>query len=148
MNQEIERIVQTCSTCQKYRNAQSKETLICHEIPEKPFEKVGADLFHFAKNNYLLVVDYTTKFFECTMLTETTSNAVVTAMKSIFFKAWDTKSPNDRQRTSVYTKRFQVLFKQVGIQAYHLKPALPIIEWHDRKDRSNSKEFAEEVKGK
>ena len=84
MNQEIERIVQTCSTCQKYRNAQGKETLICHEIPEKPFEKVGADLFHFAKNNYLLVVDYTTKFFECTMLTETTSNAVVTAMKSIF----------------------------------------------------------------
>ena len=86
MNQEIERIVQICSTCQKYRNAQSKETLICHEIPEKPFEKVGADLFHFAKNNYLLVVDYTPKFFECTMLTETTSNAVVTAMKSIFLR--------------------------------------------------------------
>ena len=80
----IERIIQTCSTRQKYRNAQSKETLICHEISEKPFEKVGADLFHFAKNNYLLVVDYTTKFFECTMLTEITSNAIVTAMKSIF----------------------------------------------------------------
>ena len=49
MYQELERIVQTCSTYQKYRNAQSKETLICHEIAEKPFEKVGADLFHLLR---------------------------------------------------------------------------------------------------
>ena len=59
MSKDIETEVQKCATCQKYKNKQQKETLISHEIPQKPYTKVGADLFTLFSKDYLLVVDYT-----------------------------------------------------------------------------------------
>ncbi|KAK3791994.1 hypothetical protein RRG08_035482 [Elysia crispata] len=82
MNQQIDWLIQSCSTCQKHRNSQSKETLMCHSVPENPFDKIGADLFSFGNHTYLLMVDYTTKYFECNLLRETTSASVITSMKT------------------------------------------------------------------
>ena len=33
-----------------------------HPVPSRPFEKIGADIFTLAKRDYLLVVDYFSKF--------------------------------------------------------------------------------------
>ncbi|KAK3769217.1 hypothetical protein RRG08_005164 [Elysia crispata] len=82
MNQQIDCAIQSCSTCQKHRNSQSKETLMCHSVPENPFDKIGADLFSFGNQTYLLMVDYTTKYFECNLLRETTSASAITSMKT------------------------------------------------------------------
>ena len=84
MSKDIETEVQKCATCQKYKNKQQKETLISHEIPQKPYTKVGADLFTLFSKDYLLVVDYTSKDFEVCILNDTTSMTVVHHMKHIF----------------------------------------------------------------
>ena len=84
ISKDIESEVKRCGTCQKYRNRQQKETLISHEIPEKPYTKVGADLFTLFNKDYLLVVDYTSKDFEVSILNDTTSMTVVHHMKHIF----------------------------------------------------------------
>ena len=85
MNKQIEELVQKCSTCQKHRNTQQKETLISHDIPSHVFEKVGADLFTLDNKDYLLIVDYTSKYFEiCLLQTNTTSQTVINHMKSVF----------------------------------------------------------------
>ena len=51
--------------------AQSK--LRKHEVPSRPWEKVGADLFSFKGRQYLITVDYYSQFFELDHLPETTS---------------------------------------------------------------------------
>ena len=84
MSKDIETEVQRCATCQKYKKKQQKETLISHEVPEKPYTKVGADLFTLFNKDYLLVVDYTSKDFEVSILSDTTSMTVVHHMKHIF----------------------------------------------------------------
>ncbi|KAG1654266.1 hypothetical protein GQR58_025141 [Nymphon striatum] len=58
MNAQIEDAVARCSTCQSSRK------LISHDIPDRPWAKLGADIFHLNRKDYILVVDYYSKFPE------------------------------------------------------------------------------------
>ena len=84
INVKIPEMVQQCSACLATRVYQQKEPLTSHEVPAKPWQKVGADLFHFKDNDYLIVVDYFSNFPEVALLKGTTSSTVITHMKSIF----------------------------------------------------------------
>ena len=41
---------------------QPKEKIIHHDIPLRPWEVIGTDVFHFNNKNYLCIVDYNSKF--------------------------------------------------------------------------------------
>ena len=86
MNGDIDRAVQRCSACQKYRPQQRKEKIT--ELEPKrdlgPWEKVGVDLFHWENSEYLVVVDYFSNYPEIVKLSSTTAAAVITHLKSIF----------------------------------------------------------------
>jgi len=80
---QLQKVVEGCDTCAKER-INPKEPLLPTEFPDRPWEKVGADLFQWNENQYLLVVDYFSRFIEGAKLTSTTSLAVVEHCKSIF----------------------------------------------------------------
>ena len=48
------------------------------------WQKVGTDLLEWKKKDYLLVVDYYSRFIEVSKLTSTTVASVITHLKSIF----------------------------------------------------------------
>lgn len=109
MSQDIEDLIGKCSTCQMHRKAQQKLPLTSHYIPENPFEKVGADLFFYGKDNYLLIVDYTSKFFEVCHLKDTTSSTVIHKMKTVFSRYGipiQLITDNGSQFTSAEFKKF------------------------------------------
>ena len=62
INRHIEELVRHCPTCQEHQRKQPKETLIPHEIPTRPWQVLGTDLFSFHGNNYLIVADFYSKF--------------------------------------------------------------------------------------
>lgn len=78
-------IILNCQVCQKFKPSNQKEPLIPHEIPSRPWEKVGVDLFDFNNQKYLIIVDYYAKFFE-TVLLQNSSNSqnVIKIFKSFF----------------------------------------------------------------
>ena len=84
MISEIVNIVSNCNVCLENRNYQSPEELIPHEIPSTPWEKVGTDLFSLKNKDYVIVVDYTSKYFEVSALANKLSSTVVQHTKSIF----------------------------------------------------------------
>ena len=53
-------------------------------LPSYPWEQVAADLFKLKHCNYLLVVDYYSRFVEVQKLTSTTSSSIITHLKAIF----------------------------------------------------------------
>ena len=77
-------MVKACTGCQTYRNSHTKEPLIPHDVPNRPWHKLGVDLFHFINNNYLLLADYGSKFPILRKLNSTTSAAIIEHMKMIF----------------------------------------------------------------
>lgn len=85
INKDIERMVGSCMTCRKHQRAQQKEPLLQHELPSRPWETVGTDLFHFQGSEYLILTDYHSKFpFIRKVRGSCTSRAVVQMTKDIF----------------------------------------------------------------
>ena len=84
MYEAIENEVRKCPVCNKYGKGNQKEPMIPHDIPNRPWEKLGADYFSFAGNDYLLVVDYFSKYPEVVRVNSKTAEATINKMKQIF----------------------------------------------------------------
>ena len=61
-----------------------KETLMSHEMPQRPWEKIAVDLLTQDQKDYLVTVDYYSGFWELDRLRTTESGAVVWKLKSHF----------------------------------------------------------------
>ena len=81
--QQITQLVQNCQVCLK-ESKPGKEPLISTVLPKYPWQAVGTDLFELNKDNYVLVVDYFSRFPKVVKLTSTTSANVISALKSVF----------------------------------------------------------------
>ena len=77
-------MIATCETCRKYEISHQKESLIPHEVPSRPWEQVGVDLFELNRKEYMITVDYYSNFWEIDRLASTTSLAVVLKLKNHF----------------------------------------------------------------
>ena len=85
INADIEKVCATCPTCQTHQPAQSTEPLMNQEIPSRPWQILGSDLFSFEGDNYLIVADYYSKFpIVRKMPARCTSHSVIQACKQIF----------------------------------------------------------------
>ena len=77
-------MVENCPICLKYRRKQQKEPLIPFKVPELPWQRIAADLFHLGSEEYLLVIDYYSKYVELAHLSQdATSPEVIKHLKSI-----------------------------------------------------------------
>lgn len=84
MNTEIETLVGNCAACSRYANSNIKEPLMVRKIPDGPWQTIGVDLFHFKGEDYLLVIDYYTKYVEVAKLVSTDSAHTIARLKSMF----------------------------------------------------------------
>ena len=58
MDKQIEDTVSRCCICQSFKNMPHSETLINHDIPDIPINKIGVDFFQMNQRNFLILVDY------------------------------------------------------------------------------------------
>jgi hypothetical protein len=84
INQDIENTVGRCSTCNMFRNQQCPEPLMPHPVPSNAYQKVGVDIFNLHGKDYLLVVDYFSKFPEYVQLSSKSADCVIQHLKDIF----------------------------------------------------------------
>ena len=84
MGWDIEETKSRGSICAKYKPANPCEPLIPHVILERPWSKLGIDIFTFRGRDYLLDVDY---FFRCPdvyQLSTKTASRVFSHLKTCF----------------------------------------------------------------
>ena len=84
MSSQIEDKVSKCSVCNQFQRAQPREPMIIHEPPDRPWSKIGCDLFEFNGVHYLLSVDYYSKWIEVAKLDDITSSNIICHLKSQF----------------------------------------------------------------
>ena len=74
-----------CQTCQKFMKRQVAEPLKPHMIPDRSWEVLGTDLFVYQGSNYLVIVDYYSKFPIVRKITgKCDGPAIVRTMKQVF----------------------------------------------------------------
>ena len=64
MKSDIKDFTSKCEACASYSTRQQKETLISHDVPDRPWAKISTDLFDLDHKSYMVTVDYFSGFFE------------------------------------------------------------------------------------
>ena len=82
MSAEIRQYVGNCNTCSSFQAKQPTQPLYLHPTPERPWQKLGIDIFTIQNRNYLVTVDYYSQFFEVDFLPDMTSPTVISKLKS------------------------------------------------------------------
>ena len=76
-------MVKGSEICIKHQAIQH-QPLRSTELLEAPWLEIGSDLFEFHRKNYLLAVDYYSRWIEIYELKEISSKNVITKLKSMF----------------------------------------------------------------
>ena len=84
MSAEIENMIKNCGKCAEVQNRLPRQPLIPTETPELPFEEVASDLFEFERKQYIVLVDYYSKYIEVDELKDQRSRTAIETLKAQF----------------------------------------------------------------
>ena len=84
--QEIKDMISKYKACIEKKPSHKKESLIPSSLPWYPFQKAGVDICEKKGKNYLVAIDYYSRYIELELakLSMTTSAAVIQELKEIF----------------------------------------------------------------
>ena len=80
----LPKLFDNAAFAKRIKKEQHVKPLLQHEIPVRPWQIVATDLFHFHNQNYILTVDYYSKYPSVCRLREFSSKEVVNVTKQIF----------------------------------------------------------------
>ena len=83
LSKQLKSYVENCPQCARDAKP-SKEPLIPTSLPAYPWQKVAADLFYLNGNDYLVVIDYFSRFPEVKKLKSTSTQSIVNTLKTLF----------------------------------------------------------------
>ena len=83
LSTQLKELINTCETCREARPSQRNEPLLATPLPDRPWQKLGADLFTLKGKDYIVVVDYYSRWIEFTELHNTSAVPVVKFFKRI-----------------------------------------------------------------
>ena len=89
MSGQIADVLRACKKCQRNRPEHSKPVTPL-EFPEIQWERIGRNLFHWHNSEYLIEVDYHSRFFEVAKLQISDSESIIEQLKSLFCTPWQT----------------------------------------------------------
>ena len=126
INEEIRSKVENCIPCQTIARSQQKEPAIPIEVPFRPWQKIGMDLFFCKGKWYLLVCEYYSKFPVFRLLLSISSKNVISALESIISEYGNVEEiicDNGKQFMAQEYKNFAVQygFKLTTSSPYHPK---------------------------
>ena len=84
INNDLKEMVEKCDICQSQQNSTPIVQNYISEVPPHPWHTLGSDLFYFQRVDFLVVVDYFSKFLIVRKIPSSTSSAVIKELGMIF----------------------------------------------------------------
>ncbi|XP_060083464.1 uncharacterized protein K02A2.6-like [Ylistrum balloti] len=125
MSKDISDVVSRCAICQENRMSKPKEPLIPHEVPLRPWSKVGGDLCQIDGDHFLVLVDYYSEFFEVSKLKDTRSETVIINCKSQFARHGIPELLITDNGPQFDCREFQRFTKEFGFEHRTSSPMFP-----------------------
>ena len=77
INSDLKELVEKCDICQSQQNSTPIVQKYVSEVPPHPRHMIGSDLFYFQRIDFLVVVDYFSKYLIIRKIPSSTSSAVI-----------------------------------------------------------------------
>lgn len=84
INTDIETIINKCKLCEANARKQQKESLHSYVVPERPWERLGLDIFTYANKSYLIAIDSYSNWLELRHIKDKSIKSVIKCLKNIF----------------------------------------------------------------
>ena len=84
INNDLKEMVEKCDICQSQQNSTPIVQKYISEVPPHPWHTLGSDLFYFQRIDFLVVVDYFSKYLIVRKIPSSTSSAVIKELRMIF----------------------------------------------------------------
>ena len=84
INNDLKEMVEKCDICQSQQNSTPIVQKYISEVPPHPWHTLGSDLFYFQRIDFLVVVDYFSKYLIVRKIPNSTSSAVIKELGMIF----------------------------------------------------------------
>ena len=123
MNNAISNMIMSCTPCQRHQRSQQKEPIIQHD-QTKPWEKIGMDLFQLGNKIYLLAIDYYSKYPEIALFTNTTSDTIITHVKSMFARHGIPEQVISDNIPPIQLGMFPFVCKRIWFWSHNIKPKI------------------------
>ena len=138
MGQQIEDMISDCVLCNTYQNKQPAETLRPTPTPDRPWQEIASDIFEWQGTNYIVTVDYMSKFIGVGKLQDMSSASTIDALKrqfSVHGLPEVLRSDNGPQYAS---HEFQEFCGKFNITHVYVITCFPAIQWRGRTSSTNS----------
>ena len=84
INNDLKEMVEKCDICQSQQNSTAIVQKYISEVPPHPWHTLGSDLFYFQRIDFVVVVDYFSKYLIVRKIPNSTSSAVIKELGMIF----------------------------------------------------------------
>ena len=125
MTADITSHVLNCNVCLQYRKSNTKEPLVSHKIPDRPWQVVGTDVFAWDNKDYLVTVDYFSRYFEVDLLSSTSSISIIRKLKVIFSRHGIVEKLVCDNAAYYTSDAFSSFAKDWNFQVVHSSPLYP-----------------------
>ena len=122
MTADIRQLVKSCATCNRHQPDKPKLPLLQPDMPSRPWEKIGADLFHFQGQVYLMIVDYYSRFPVIRNLTDMKAETVSNHFTGILSEYGIPSTIQTDFGSQFTTERFKKSCKDCGIELIFSSP--------------------------
>ena len=125
LSREIQDLVQQCRICALQRD-NKPEPLITTPLPDRPWQVVATDLFELKGVDYLIVIDYFSRYVEVAAMQKTTkSSEVIRALKSIFARHGIPEQVRSDNSPQFDSAEFAYFAKEWGFKHSTSSPRFP-----------------------
>ena len=115
ISEDIRHTYHHCHICAKFARTQQRETLQYIETPQTTWEQLGLDIFTLRNTQYLLVIDYFSRFPVVKQLQSLHSLSVIKHLKDIFTEIGIPRCIVSDGGTQFTSQEFQDFTKTWGI---------------------------------
>ena len=84
MSKHITEYVQSCAICNKHKDSNSKQPLHPHDVPQRPWQNLSLDLFTWKNQEFMVLVDAYSRYFEFDLIPNTRSVTIIRKLKVHF----------------------------------------------------------------
>ena len=132
LSSEIVEMVKSCQTCKMFQDKRS-EPLQPTMFPDRPWQRIATDLFHWQNKEYILAIDYYSRYIEIMKLEKTDSEAVINALKSMFARHGIPESVMSDNGPQYASQLFQSFAKEYNFISVTSSPRYPQANGEDER---------------